>query len=1079
MHNMRRHLNLLSTSFALICILFALPACSRQSSAERHLKDGNGYFEAGQYDSAEIEYRNVLQVEPLNPQAIARLGVIYFDQGSLDKAIPFLRKGHELQPDNAELLLRLTETHLASGEVALARDEARAMLIKNPADAEAPVLLVQAAVSAKDTSDARQTLLGLPPAAANGAPVLLALGTLESREHHVVEAKALFERALAIDPKSSAANVALGGLLWRQKDIPGADEALSAAAKLAPVRSPRHLQYAQFKLQAGDPEAAKRLLEDTNREAPDYLPAWLLLAEIDATQKKFVEAQSILGKVLQRDPKNPEGLFMNARIDIGTGDVSKAVAEMEKMQKVYPKSARVDFQLAQAYLAAQDMNKAVGSLNQALALSPDYLEAEVLLAETDIKMGNYSAVLIAMKRLIQKHPDFLQGWLLFADANRGLGNYNDALAVYRQLDTSFPKNAETSLLKGAVLLQQNKRDEARQSFTRALEISPGYLVAVEQLIDMDLAEKRYEPALQLARTEVERSPTLALPQLLLAKVLTAQKDTPTAEAALLKAIELQPNAPTGYFLLAQLYIGTNRQDAALADLKQVIAKNPKEIRALMTMGILYQQQKNYVSARDTYEQLLSVNPKFTPALNNLAYLYSEEFNQLDKALEMAQRARELAPDEPHLADTLGWILFKRHQYTWALNLLQASAARLPAVADVQFHLGMTYYMMGQEDLARPLLEKALQLNQGFTGNEEARQCLSILAMDVGSQATEGLPALEKTLAARPQDPVALARLASVYEREGSDDKAISAYKAALEANPASPNATMNLVRVYSAHDETKKALELAEAAHKQQPDDPTIAHALGTLAFKTGDFVRANTLLQGAALVQPDNPGLLYDLAKAQYSVGRVPEAETAMRHAAQSDLPRLEAIEAKRFLEMTTLYANPAKAESASSRVDEIIKSEAGYVPALMVLAEIDEAKNDSGAASKLYETVIEEYPDFAPANLRLAAIYSRDPEKDQRTLERAAKAATVFRDDAGLSKIMGVVLFREKDYLNAANKLQESVRQDGSDPETFFYLGMAQLKLNKRAEGRTALQQALDLHLTGDLEKEAREALVDSKSG
>ena len=46
------------------------------------------------------------------------------------------------------------------------------------------------------------------------------------------------------------------------------------------------------------------------------------------------------------------------------------------------------------------------------------------------------------------------------------------------------------------------------------------------------------------------------------------------------------------------------------------------------------------------------------ALNNLAVLYSDDLGQLDKAYDLAKKAREVAPNDPHIADTLGWILYK-------------------------------------------------------------------------------------------------------------------------------------------------------------------------------------------------------------------------------------------------------------------------------------------------------------------------------------------------------------------------------------------------------------------------------------
>ena len=61
----------------------------------------------------------------------------------------------------------------------------------------------------------------------------------------------------------------------------------------------------------------------------------------------------------------------------------------------------------------------------------------------------------------------------------------------------------------------------------------------------------------------------------------------------------------------------------------------------MTLALVYEKMQDYPKARDAYEKLLSINPDFVVALNNLAYLYTEQLNNLDKAYELARKARDL------------------------------------------------------------------------------------------------------------------------------------------------------------------------------------------------------------------------------------------------------------------------------------------------------------------------------------------------------------------------------------------------------------------------------------------------------
>jgi len=260
------------------------------------------------------------------------------------------------------------------------------------------------------------------------------------------------------------------------------------------------------------------------------------------------------------------------------------------------------------------------------------------------------------------------------------------------------------------LVQLNDKAEARKSFEQALTLKSDYLAAVEQLVNLYLAEKQYAAARQRLDPHIARNPNVAGLYLLLAQICLSQKQTDEAEGALKKSIQLAPASTPAYLTLARLYIASNRQQKALVSLQEVMAKNPKEVTAWMLMAVIHEQEKNYQAAQTTYEKLLAINPKFSAALNNLAYLDSELLGQLDKAYEYAKKARELLPNEPNTADTLGWILFKKRQYSWALNLLQESARSLPSNSEIQFHLGMTYYFIGQSASASQTLQRALSLS---------------------------------------------------------------------------------------------------------------------------------------------------------------------------------------------------------------------------------------------------------------------------------------------------------------------------------------------------------------------------------
>ena len=872
---------------------------------------------------------------------------------------------------------------------------------------------------------------------------------------------------------------AYGNLYLAQNDQKQAAEAFQTAAELSPPRSPRRLGYAQYKIRAGDLTDGKQLLQEITQKTPDYLPAWRWLAEIALAEKNYDESADLVGKMLARDSLNYDGLLLNGRIYLARADTDRAIAEFKKAVAAYPQAPETHYQLAIGYLAKNEVGQAVSSLNQALNLAPNFAEATVLLAGIKMRTGDIGAAIASLKPLVEKRPQFVQAQLLLADGYRAQGDFESAIEIYRAMEKLAPKNPDAPLLIGMTLLQEKKRDEARAAFGRAVELSPDYLAAVEQLVDMDIADKQYETALNRVQPLLGRNPRSAEARLVQAKIFLAQQDAKGAEAALLKAIELKPESRTAHLMLARLYVDTHQEQKALDDLQLFVEKNPKDAGAWLFIGMVEERQKDYKVARDTYEKLLAANPQYTPAMNNLAWLYAEHLGQTDKAYEIASKARELQPYDPFAADTMGWILYQMKQYPKALSLLQESAGKIGKQADVQLHLGLTYYKLDEEGPARAALQHAEELNKDVTDREEADRCLAILAIEPASAGPEARAMLNKRLAATPDDPVARARLAAIDEREGNFDKATEGYQAILTANPDNVGALVNLARLYSAHgNDPHKAIEFAKSAYKIAPSDPAIIALLGRLAYQTGDYKWSASLLQQASSQQPQNPEVLFDFALASYSIGQVTEAASHAKSALQAGDGFSRADAATRFLDMVALAGDPRQAVASSFRVQEILKSQPDHVPALMAMGAIEDQKADLRAAEQVYEKVLSLYPDFGPAKRRLAILYAADQSADnQRALQLAMQAREAYPVDPEVAKAFGIAAYRQGDYARAAGLLKESANSLTADATLMYYLGMAQYRNNDPAGSKLSLQRALELKLNDELSSTAKQTLAGLK--
>ena len=1060
----------ITTLFGLGSIFFC--GCSGQDGQARHLQLADNYFKAGQFENAKIEYLNVLARDFDNPRAESQLGIIWFEQGAPLRAYAYLLRARELAPDNLEARTKLAMVLASLGEVAAAREEALAILQQAPAQEEALLVLIDAARSDEHLEEVEEQLRRIPEG--NETTYHLGWASVAVRKGDLAYAGSELREALKLEPNSPRVHLIMASVYLLGGDRVKATEEFQTAANLSPARSLAHKRYAEFLQQIGEFDTAASILNEVTREAPDDIAAWCSLAELALTQKKYDEGLSLLQNVLARDPTNLEGLILQAELLVGRGEASKAVAQLENLSTTYPNVPLISYQLGRAYLAQDNTPGAATALNHALAVEPDYLDAILLQAELNLKMGNATLVVPAMSRLLKQQPNLVAAQVLLFEAYRSVGRFDDAAAIIRDQISMSPDSADPYLRLGIILRQQNKDDEARNAFARASELAPNDLSPIEQLIDLDIAQRDFGAARQRVALKLEKDPDLAGTHFLSGKIYAAEKSWDRALAALRRALELDPEFSRAFELLISVYVTVNQLPDAITELQTWLSKHPTDIQALSTLALTYEKMKEYPKARDTYEKLLSIRPNAAAAMNNLAYLYAEQFDQPDKACELANKARALRPNDPLFADTLGWSLYQRGDYQQAFTTLRESAAKLPDNPVAQFHLGLAGYMMGETAAAQQSLRKALAAEADAARKEEVQRRLAFLERATAPEVSIGQ--LETMTQEQPEDVVVWMRLGSAYQTQKAFEKAAKAYEAALQVNPELLPAAVKLAQLYAGPlQNAGMAFHFAKRARDLAPNDPRAAGVLAQAVHQLGNFSWAYSLFQESARQLKNDPEILQGYAWAAYSLGRVSDARAIMQRVLGAQPDHIQSDDAKTFLTMTGLEGNQRQLTQAEPEIEKILGQNRDYIPALMAQADLKTQRGDTKTAASIYNTVLHKYPDFALAQKRLASLYLQEPARIEEAYSLALKARSALPDDAEAAKILGEISYKRNEFAYAIQLFQESARREPLRGQDLYYLGMSQLRTSQDSEGRHTLEEALSAGLKEPLSGEAQATITE----
>jgi tetratricopeptide (TPR) repeat protein len=276
------------------------------------------------------------------------------------------------------------------------------------------------------------------------------------------------------------------------------------------------------------------------------------------------------------------------------------------------------------------------------------------------------------------------------------------------------------------MLMQKREDEALEQLEKASSLQPAYVEPIQYIAAIYMKRKAFDKAVERVNRQLTLAPDNSFFYNILGTIHEANSDLAAAESNLKKAVELNPNVPALQIALAGFYMRQKMTDKAKKQYETAIEKAPQALSPYMSLGLIYESEKNYKKAQDFYEKALKINPNFVPAANNLAYIYAEHGGNIDVALNLAQKAREAMPEDPHVADTLGWIYYKKNIFATAIGYLKESVDKNPNHPVTRYHLGMAYYKNGNHDLAKNELQAALKLAGDFPGADEARSTIEAI-----------------------------------------------------------------------------------------------------------------------------------------------------------------------------------------------------------------------------------------------------------------------------------------------------------------------------------------------------------------
>jgi tetratricopeptide (TPR) repeat protein len=446
-------------------------------------------------------------------------------------------------------------------------------------------------------------------------------------------------------------------------------------------------------------------------------------------ERKYNECINVLNEIFKIDPMDLESNLLLGKVYLARGENENAINQFQKVLTINPDSAVATYWLGLSYVRSGDFETAFPLLKHAESLDDNFPEPKLTIAELYLRTGKRVEGIKMLEMLIEKWPEFVPSYHLLGTFYLSRNLPEEALETFGIIEKVAPENPMGPYYVGVVLRLMNKNEEAKSYFEKALVLSPDYIKALEELIDIELASGRSSAALERVKLQIRNVPDSADLQWVLGNVYFKMDDFNSARTAYINALELNPDHFQASVNLSRIFLETGHHDKAIQQFDKLLEKttNDRDAQMIeMLKAIALESKGDMSGAKRSYEKILSSNPSHFQAANNLAYLYSEHLGDTDKGYTWAKRAYETAPDNPYIMDTLGWILYKKKEYQQALELLNKSVLKLGENPEVLFHLGMVHYQLGNVKLARQNIERALEVDPGFRDAKTAKQVLKEL-----------------------------------------------------------------------------------------------------------------------------------------------------------------------------------------------------------------------------------------------------------------------------------------------------------------------------------------------------------------
>lgn len=687
---------------------------SAEDSSARFIESGKELMEQGEFDKARLEFRNALQINPLEAEGYYQLALIDEKNQKWKGMYSNLVTVESLDPNHVPAIIKLGQLHVVSGQLDEAMKKAEKALSIEPDNNEAILLKATTLIKQENYGMAEAEINRVLEADPQNMEALTARVMLYKNSGQINKALTATEEALALYPDAMPLKMIKLSIFQELNDysameklyremLPDYPDESWVAVSLAKLLNDSMNRY----------EDSRQILEDYVAKNPDDTETIMLLVSLINSRDPDL-AMTRLDEFIEAQPDNQDLRFAKIEMLSRQGKPDLMIKELETIIASEPDSeiglrARATI----AGIKAQDgeYEEAERMVNEVLAIASEHEEALLLKSKLLLRDEQIDQAISSLRVLIRNNPQLDEALVLLAQAYALTGSSELAENSFRQALSVNPTNPQAALSVASVLMRGNDLDRTEQVLVRALEGNRNNTDLLQALAQIRILKRDWSGTQQAIEGLDEKS---ALTHLLTAQMYQGLNDYSLAINEYEAALKLDPGLTRALQQIMAIYFEQDQKEQIVSFLNQHIENHPELNNGYLVLADFYRLDGNLPEAIATIDRALAQDENWTAGYSlkaNLHYLNNEP----DDAIVAFEKGLAKTPEDNQLAMQLASTHESKNEYEKARQLYEEVISRDPSIDVAANNLAS---LLTDQFESPENLQRALTLSSRFRDSEQ-------------------------------------------------------------------------------------------------------------------------------------------------------------------------------------------------------------------------------------------------------------------------------------------------------------------------------------------------------------------------